>query len=269
MTSTIGRLAALAKRDAVLELSYPFQLGLRLFAVLMSVVMFFYLGELVGQSEQLDRYRAGYFDFVLIGLVVMGFSLACVNSLSRSIQSAQADGTFEILLATPTGLPTLMAGTLAVPLLLATVEGAVYGGVGMAVSGISASGSSLLLAGALLALTLGTFASIGVFSAAFIVLTKRGDPFSSVVLQVSNLLAGAVFPVVMFPDWVQLVARFVPAFHGLEGSREVLLAGAGAGEVSDHLAALVLFNLILLPASFWALSSALRLARVTGTLGNR
>jgi ABC-2 type transport system permease protein len=269
MRSSLNRISALAKRDLIIQLSYHFQLVLRLFSILVTIAMFFFLGRLVGNAEELDRYSAGYFEFALIGLVVIGFSQACVNSFGRSIQSAQSDGTFEILLASSTPLTTLMAGTLAVPMMFAAVEAAMYFAFGWALVGFAPPIEGLILATVLLVLTLGTFAAMGILSGAVIILTKRGDPFSTLVLQASNLLAGAIFPVVLLPDWVQSVSRLVPAFYGLRGSREVLLAGGGIADVSTDLLALVLFNIVLLPASLFTLSRAIRIARVTGTLGNR
>jgi ABC-2 type transport system permease protein len=267
--STFGRISALARRDLIVELSYHFQLVLRIFTLTMSVAMFYFLGRLIGQPAELAAYRGGYFEFALIGLLMMGFSQAMVFSLGRSIQWAQANGTLEILLSTPTRLPTLMAGTLAVPMVFAAAEAVIYLVVGWLLVGFAAPISSFALAAVLLLLTLGTFAAVGIFSAAVIVLTKRGDPFSSMVLQASHLLAGAIFPVSVLPDALQAVSRVIPAFYGLRGTREVLLAGGGLAEVVPDIAALLLFNLVLLPTSLLALSRAIRTARITGTLGNR
>jgi ABC-2 type transport system permease protein len=267
--AALNQIGALARRDAVIELSYHFQLMIGLFGTLMGVLTFFFIGRLVGDAEQLARFEGGYFEFALIGLLVMGYSQVCITAFGRSIEAAQAAGTFEILLATRTRLPTLMAGTLIVPLLLASLQAAVYLFFGWVLVGFAVPIDALALTLLLLVLTLGTFASVGILAAAVIVLTKRGDPFSSIALQVSNLLAGALFPITVLPDWLQVVSRFVPAFYGLRGLREVLLAGGGLPEIAIDLAALVAFNAVLLPIALLAISRAVDLARVTGTLGNR
>ena len=269
MRVALGRIAALARRDLTIELTYHFQLVMQFTGIVLSVATFYFLGVLVGDSDELAQYDAGYFEFALIGLLVMNFSVVTVTSFGRSIQAAQATGTFEILLSSPASLPTLMTGTLAVPLLFAAVEALVYLAFGVVLVGFSAPLGSILLAVVLLLLTLGTFAAIGILSAAVIILTKRGDPFSGLVLQVSNLLAGAVFPVSLLPDALQVLSRLVPAFYGLRGAREVLLAGGGLPEVAVDLAALKVFNIVLFPIALFALARAIRLARVTGTLGNR
>jgi ABC-2 type transport system permease protein len=267
--AAVSRVRALAGRDLTIELSYQFQLFLHLFSILTALAMFFFLSRLVGQAEELAQYETGYFEFALLGLLVIGFSQACVNSFGQSIQAAQNDGTLEILLSTSTRLPTLLAGTLVVPLLLGLVEGGLYLSAGWLLADLVFSLSAAVLAILLLVLTLGTFAAIGIVSAAVIVLTKRGDPFSSLALQGSNLLAGAIFPVEVMPEALQALARAVPAFYGLRGIREVLLAGGGLADVAVDLGVLVAFNLAMLPVAFLFLSRAVRMARVVGTLGNR
>jgi ABC-2 type transport system permease protein len=162
-----------------------------------------------------------------------------------------------------------MAGTLMVPMSFAAIDAGVFIAVGWSLAGFVPPLDGLVIACLLLLLTVGTFAAIGILSATVIILTKRGDPFSSLVLLVSSLLAGAVFPVAVLPDWLQAIARLVPAFYGLSGMREVLLAGGGLSEVAGDIAILTLFNIVLLPLSLFAMSRAIRIGRVTGTLGNR
>lgn len=267
--TTLSRIAALTRRDLIIELSYHFQLMMRVFNLGISVAMFFFLGRLVGSPAELAQYQGGYFAFALVGLILMGFSQAIVFSLGRSIQTAQASGTLEILLSTPTRLTTLMTGTLMVPMMFAAAEAVIYLVIAWLLVGFDVPVASFGIAIVLLMLTLGSFAAIGIFSATVIILTKRGDPFSSLVLQASHLLAGAIFPVAVLPEWLQVVSRVIPAFYGLRGTREVLLAGGGIQEVIPDILALSLFNIVLLPLSLFALSKAIRVARITGTLGNR
>lgn len=269
MTVTLGRIAAITRRDIILERSYHFQLLLRFSVIGTSLVTFFFLGRLVGSSEQLARYEGGYFEFALLGLLVLGFAQACINAFARSIQQSQNDGTLEILLSTATPLPTLLTGTLVVPMLFSLVEGAIYLVLGALVADLVLSPVRLLVAALLLVLTLTTFAAFGILSATVIVLTKRGDPFAGLVLQASNLLGGAMFPVTVMPEALQAMSRLVPAFYGLRGVREMLLTRGPLSAVLPDLLALAAFSVVLLPTCLWLLSRALRVARVTGTLGNR
>lgn len=266
---TLNQIGALARRDLVIEFSYHFQLVMGLVGIAMSVLTFYFLGQLVGDVEPLAQYEGGYFEFALIGLLMMGYSQVAVTSFGRSIEAAQAVGTLEVLLSTRTHLAILMAGTLIVPMILASIQAAAYLVIGWLLVGFTVPLGGLALTALLLLLTLGTFAAIGILSAAVIVLTKRGDPFSALILQATNLLAGAIFPVAVLPDALQVASRLIPAFYGLRGIREVVLAGGGPSDVAIDLLVLAAFNAVLLPLALMALSRAVAIARVTGTLGNR
>jgi ABC-2 type transport system permease protein len=267
--SFLNRVGALARRDLSIELTYQFQLGLRTVSVFSGMIVYFFLGELIGESSALAAYEGGYFEWVLIGLIVLNFSQVSVRTFGSSIREAQNNGAFEILLATPTSLAALMLGTFMVPLLFATIDVALYVIIGWVLIGLSLPVDGILLSVVILILTVGSFLAIGLLSAAVIVLTKRGDPFATIVLQLTLILAGALFPITLLPAWAQTISHLIPAFYGLTGIRDVLLAGAGLVDVADEILILVAFDAVLLPLGLATLAYAVRLARVTGTLGNR
>ena len=263
-----GQVGAITRRDAQLELSYHFQLTMRYVSTVFAVAVFFFIGRLVGDAEQLEQFRGGYFAFALIGLVVTGLAAVGLREVSRTFTGEASAGTLEILLASPTPLSSILAGSLVVPFGLGLVEMGVYLLVGWALGGVVYTFHGVLLAIPLLVLTIGTFVAIGVLATAFLVLTRRGEPFTLLSLQATNLLAGTVFPVAVLPESLQVVAHLIPAFYGLSAMRAVLLSGAGLGTIWDEALVLVGFNVILLPLSMWALRSSLRLARTTGTLAS-
>src|SRR5207244_10469499 len=162
----------------------------------------------------------------------------------------------------------LLAGWLVVPLGLIAIQIVVYVAVAVVVFGAYFSATGWLLAAPLLALTVMTFCALGVFSASFIVLTKRGDPFSFFVAQGSTFLAGAVFPPSLLPGPLRTFTHLVPAYYGLNGAREALLGGGGFSAVAGEVGVLALFSAVVVPLSVLCFARALRAARVTGTLGN-
>jgi ABC-2 type transport system permease protein len=269
LATQLHRISAISRRDARTMLTYQFQLLLQVGNILISVILFYFIGELVTDSPAMDDIPGGYFEFVLIGLIVTGFAAKCLGALSENLQRAQNDDTLEILLATSTPLGVLMFGSLAVPLALATFDGLVYLVFGMAFASPAFQPGGILPALVVLVLLLGTFAAIGILGASIIIIAKRGDPISMLALQLSTVLAGVYFPVSVLPDALQVVARLIPTFYGLRGIRAALLDGAGWAGIAFDAGVLVLFNLVLIPASLWVLGRAIRRAKVAGTLGNR
>ena len=207
-----------------------------------------------------------YFAFALIGVVLVSFATLGLGTFSRTISDEQGGGTLEVLLSVPAPLAVVLGGAFVVPLALTALEILVYAGTAVGV-GTTFSVASTLLALPVLVLTIASFCALGVLSAAFIVLTKRGDPFTLLATRATTLLAGSLFPISLLPGWLQAVGKLVPAYYGLRAMRSTLLAEAGVTDIAGDLLILAGFAVVLLPLSLACFSRALRIARVSGTLG--
>jgi ABC-2 type transport system permease protein len=132
--------------------------------------------------------------------------------------------------------------------------------------GFAPHGANWLGAAAILAASMLAFAGLGVLSASYTVLFKRGNPAKWLVLGVSGLVGGMMYPVSVLPGPLQFVARFVPVTYSLQGMRAALLSGAAWQELWPSIGALLIFAAILIPFSFGVFSWALRRTKITGTL---
>ncbi len=258
--------AAVFRRDARIQLSYPFQMVSQVTGPMLMVFSFFFIGRLVGDSPALARYEGGYFPFVVVGLVVVRLADSALSAFTAGIRAEQASGTLELILASPTRLSRLFAGWMAWPLTVAGVQAGILFVASVVVAGGAFDLAAIPAAVPAFVLTVGSFAAIGLVSGAFVVVTKRGDPFGPLVMAATNLVAGALFPVEILPGWLQALARAFPAFYGFNAMRAVLLGGESFLSTLDELAVLAVFDLALVAAGLWLVGRALTLARVTGTL---
>jgi ABC-2 type transport system permease protein len=265
--SPIGRLGAIARRDFIITWSYPMQLLTRYGQIAFVTVLISFVARLVNSPPALARYGGRYFDFALSGLIVVGFVTLGLGALTTVVTAEQAAGTFEVLLTSPTPLPVLLAGIYLVPAALTVVDALTYVAVGWLL-GAHISLSGLAAALPVLFLTAAAFVAAGVTSAGFVVLTKRGDPVTLVLTQVATLLAGALFPIHLLPGPLQAVVRIVPAYWGLEAVRAILLLHRSLWSQGRAVLVLVAFTAALFPLALVVFRRALRVARVTGTLGN-
>jgi ABC-2 type transport system permease protein len=110
------------------------------------------------------------------------------------------------------------------------------------------------------------FAGLGILSASYSILFKRGNPAKWIILGVSGLVGGMMYPVSVLPAPLQILARLIPVTYSLEGMRAALLTGAGWRELFPSIGALLLFAVILIPLSFLVFAWALRRTKITGTL---
>ena len=101
----------------------------------------------------------------MIGLMVMSVASLGISTFNANIMAEQTLGTMEVLLATPTPLPVLLAGSFVFPLMLTAVDIMLYVTVGLGLLGTGLSVDGVLLSVPLLALTLATFCAFGIVGA--------------------------------------------------------------------------------------------------------
>jgi ABC-2 type transport system permease protein len=118
----------------------------------------------------------------------------------------------------------------------------------------------------ILILTIISFSSIGILSASFIMILKRGDPINMLVMSTSELFGGVLFPIAVLPGWLQNVSHILPITYSLNGMRHALLQGYSLHALAPDIIALVVFSIVLLPLALLAFRYAVKKAKVDGTL---
>ena len=265
--SAIRRMRAIARRDTLLQLSYQFNLLTFLSTAFFSAFIAFFVSDLV-DSDLLEQYGGSYFDFVIVGLALTSYAGLGVAAFNEQITQEQGAGTLEVLLGGPTGLGTLLAGGFIVPLALTTIEVAALILVGVGALGAGLTLQGLAVSAPIVVLTVVNFCAMGIASAAVVLLVKRGDPISGPVYQATLLLSGAVFPIELFPAWLEVIARLTPGYYGVRGMREALLAGAGFDGIVDEVAILTGFAVVLLPIAVMMFGRSIVAAKRYGVLGS-
>ncbi|HZC65722.1 MAG TPA: ABC transporter permease, partial [Candidatus Dormibacteraeota bacterium] len=255
-------------RDLLIASTYRTVFLLELVEALFGAAMFYYVARFV-DSPQLERLvpeAGGYFAFSLVGFIFLDYLNIALDTFDRSLQEARDTGTLEHLLVTQTSLPVLVAGSAIYPFLATTIRVAVYIAWGVALFGFPLHGANWPGVLAMLVATLLAFCGLGIFSASYVLLFKRGNPAKWFLLGISSLTGGTLFPVSILPDWLQIVARANPVTYALDGMRTALLGNAPFSALYHPLGILVAFAAILLPCSVWSFGWALRRTKMNGTL---
>jgi ABC-2 type transport system permease protein len=149
---------------------------------------------------------------------------------------------------------------------LLALRTAIYLGWGILLFGFSPSSANWLGALIVLIVSVLAFAGLGITSASYSLLFKRGNPAKWAVLGIAGLVGGVMYPVSVLPAPLQIIARLMPITYSLEGMRAAILDGAGLRRLWPSIGALLIFAAVLLPLSFACFSWSLRRTRVTGTL---
>jgi len=265
----LRKLLAFFIRDFLEEMSYPLSFIMSWGGILFKLLTFFFLGKLVGGAvlPQLAPYGNSYFPFVMIGLALAGFQGVALTAVSRNILYGMYTGTLEAMLVTRTSLSTIVFSSTLYQFFTALFEILLYLGFSFLFFGVSLGQANLLSTAVFLVLALLSHLPIGILSAGFILIFKRGDPVTLILGHVSALLGGVYFPLQVLPQWVQNVAQFLPFTHALEGLRQAVLNGKCLGELGPQVAILSAFAVVLLPLSLaffaWTVGKAKRLGTLS------
>jgi ABC-2 type transport system permease protein len=254
------KILAFFSRDFAIARGYRGALILEGLEALFGVATFYYLSRFV-DSPQLSRALpegSNYFAFALVGFAFFDYLSVSLSAFDASLEEARQNRTLEALLVTQTRLPVILAGSAVYPFVALALRTCVYLAWGIVLFGF---GAILILVASILA-----FAGLGILSASYTLLFRRGNPAKWIVLGVSSLVGGMMYPVTILPHSLQILARLIPVTYSLEGMRAALLGGAGWTELWPSFAALLIFAVILIPASFLVFAWSLRRTKITGTL---
>jgi ABC-2 type transport system permease protein len=265
---TLRKLALLFRRDFAVARSYRAAFVIEIFEALLGSASFFFLSKFV-ESPALERSLppgANYFSFALVGIAFFDYLSVALITFDASLQEARQNGTLENLLVTQTSLPVILAGSSLYPFVLLSLRTAIYFGWGAVLFGFPLQGANWLGAVLVLGASVLAFSGLGILSASYLLIFKRGNPVNWAILGLSSVVGGMMYPISVLPVWLQHVARLIPVTYSLEGMRAAILGHASMRELLPSIAGLLLFAAILLPVSFAIFSWALRRTKITGTL---
>ncbi|HTZ46896.1 MAG TPA: ABC transporter permease [Verrucomicrobiae bacterium] len=259
------------QRDLRVASSYRGPFILEIIEALFGAATFYYVARFVDSPQLRESLPQGisYFAFSLVGFAFFDYLHAAVDSFDRSLEEARDTGTLEPLLVTQVSLPVVLMGSVLYPFTLTTLRVAVYLGWGGLLFGFPLRAANWMSALAVLVATVLSFAGLGVFSSAYLLLFKRGNPAKWLFLGVSSIVGGMLFPISVLPRWLQIVAHLNPVSYALDAMRAALLEGASLRAIAQPLLILLLFAVVLLPTSMLVFSWALERTKINGTLSHR
>ncbi len=256
------------RRDFLTDTSYRLAWVLQSVEILLIATVAYFLSQFLRQQglEAVTSFAHNYFSFVILGIAFFDYLGTALNSFAHAIREGQVTGTLEALLVTQTRLETVVLSSSLYPFLSSTARVASYLALGALLFDLPLGAANWSAALLLLVLSVLAFSSFGILSASFMVIFKRGDPFTWLLLGASGLLGGVFFPVSALPPWLKALAQLLPITYCLEGVRRALLAGEGVTELWRETLILALFAAVGLPLALAVLRWSVHRAKMTGTL---
>lgn len=82
----------------------------------------------------------------------------------------------------------------------------------------------------------------------------------------SELFGGVLFPIEVFPTWLQSISHILPITYAVNGMRHALLQGYSLGSLAPDIFTLALFSIVLLPLSLFIFDKAVIKVKAEGGL---
>ncbi len=264
----MGTIWAFIKKDCSLALSYRLSFVLQFMGVFLALAAFYFLAQLIGGSMAgpLEAYGGDYFSFVLPGLALSTYMTLGLQTFSSVIREGQMMGTLEIMLLSPTRLSMILLSSAIWSYVFDTLKVIFILVFGSIVFGVSFANANVLATVLVLVLSVVSFAAIGVISAAFILVLKKGDPVAWAMGGVSTLLSGVFYPVTVLPHWLQPFSSLLPLTYALNAARHAILQGYSIYELRFDILALTGFSAVLLPLALLSFRFAVKKAKIEGSL---
>lgn len=204
------------------------------------------------RSESLEAERTlSGFQFYAVGMAIM-FLLFAVSAGVKSILEERESMTLARLLSTPTSARAILwgkvGGTFAIGLFQLTSLIILTSVIYRVDWGSSISG--------LVSLTISTvFAATGlaVLVAALARTAKAADLLSSIIVQISSLAGGSMFPLQAMPDFMKTASRATVNGWAITGYTN-LMGGGGLESVLQPSLALTVMGFVLVSIGTWRLS---------------
>ena len=259
---------AFIKRDASLALSYRLSFIFQFLALFLTVSTFYFLSEVIGKSmpTALESYGGNYFAFVLLGLALTTYMTLGLQSFSSAIRDGQMMGTLEIMLLGPTKLNIILLASAIWSYAFESIKVIMLVLFGVIIFGVNFSQANIPATLTILILSVVSFASIGMISASFTIVLKKGDPISWAITGLSTLLSGVFYPVSVLPHWMQGFSNVLPLTYALNAIRHAVMQGFSFYQLRYDILALAGFSVVLLPVALLSFRLAVKRAKIDGSL---
>lgn len=256
--------AAMFRRDLLTDLRYRLVFLISVLDAGLILLSYAFLARVFG-----DAHPDGFapLPFLLVGIALTDSLTTALVCVSQGVRNNQQAGTLKALLVLPLSPARLMLLSMPYPAVRAAIDFALFMGVaialGLPASSINAGATILVFA-----LSVAAIVSLGLLSASFAVVFKRGDPVQWALATATWLLSGVLYPVDVLPPMLARVASWLPTTHALAAVRATTINGAGLAGVRQDVMVLAGFALIGIPAGLWIFTQAVNHARRAGTLGH-
>ncbi len=192
--------------------------------------------------------ESNYFEFVAPGVMAMVTMMAVMMGLAGSITREKEQGTLDGLLVSPVSRVAIIMGKTESQTVRGLAQGAIILLLSMTVFGVTVNGSFVLMV-LILILGIFSFVGLGILVSSAVEEQETAMTIMMTITFPMMFLSGAFFPLQQMPGAMQAISKGIPLTYEVEGLRQVMVLGAGLGDVLKPLLTLIAFGVVTLMIS--------------------
>ncbi len=119
----------------------------------------------------------------------------------------------------------------------------------------------------LLLLTVASVYGLSIIIATLGLSQRELEAFSMAIIWILSLFSGIYYPLSVLPAWMQSIGKLFPVYYAVEVLRGVTVYGKSVGELSQQIAALIFFSIVLTAFGLIIFNRVEKNARKSGAIG--
>ncbi|WP_182524086.1 ABC transporter permease [Nocardioides dongkuii] len=196
------------------------------------------------ETEPVEDESLTSIQFVTPGLLGWAIAMSAAFGAAATLQGWRESKLLRRLQLAPVSARTVVAARIAVTLLIALVQMAIFVGLGAVAFGLSLTGSWWMAVPLIVVGTL-CFMALGLLAGAVTTTTEGAVNAANFVVLPMAFLSGSFFSLDAAPAWLRAVSDVLPLKHLNEGMLDVMVRGEGPSSALAPMAILAVFAVVV------------------------
>ncbi|MGB8311284.1 MAG: ABC transporter permease [Halobacteriota archaeon] len=189
--------------------------------------------------------QPNYFQFVAPGIMAMVMMMSLMTGLPHAISYEREVGTLDGMLVAPVHRISVIGGKVIAQTTRGMIQGVIILALAVILFGVVINGSVALVIGLML-LSVFSFVGLGILITSFMSTEETANMVMMSFMFPMMFLSGVFFPLQQMPQFMQIIARFLPLTYAVTALRRVVVLGAGVPSIATDIVILFGFGIILL-----------------------
>ncbi|WP_332644324.1 ABC transporter permease [Aeromicrobium sp.] len=197
------------------------------------------------EADQVEDESLTAIQYVTPGLLGWAIAMGATFGAAANLVVWRKNGLLRRLRIAPIPTWTVVVARVAVSLVIAGVQAAIFLGVGAVLFGLKLTGAWPMVVPLIIAGTL-AFMAIGLLAGAVSKTEEAAVGIANFVVLPMAFLSGSFFPLDAAPSWIQSVGQALPLKHLNDGMMDVMVRGEGPGAALIPIAILLGFTIVVI-----------------------